>query len=123
MLLSQEDADRLIRLRTVQETFQAEDEHAGGGQQTNLLLQLQREAKGKAAQKAAALAAQKQEEAAKKAKKEQREAEAREAEGAEPAEDMEEEEDPVMASFKRAAQIIKEKQEEDKMSIDQRIYK
>ena len=41
----QSETERLTRLQRAQENLQLEDEHAGGGQQSNELLELQRQRK------------------------------------------------------------------------------
>lgn len=97
-LFGEEDLERLQRLLKAEEELDVGDEHMGG-QQGNILLELERERKEAAERKAA-------EKRMKESDKRSRE---------------EEEQEAVMEAFKKAADRLKEKQKEETMTADQKI--
>ncbi|KAK9904116.1 hypothetical protein WJX75_004917 [Coccomyxa subellipsoidea] len=112
-LFGEDDAARAARLRKAQEDFQMEDEHTDG-QQANSLLLLQKEGKLKAKQVLSGSdPTVKKDMPASKLPDEK--------DGV--AEEMEEEETETARMFRQAAEALKEKREEDAMSVEERISK
>jgi len=97
-LFGEEDIDRLKRLLKAEEEFDIGDEHVGG-QQGNIILELEREKKEADAKRRA------HEEEQKKKSKE------------------EEEQENMMETFKKAAERLQEKQKEATLTPDERVLK
>ncbi|BDA45542.1 Pre-mRNA-splicing factor 18 [Coccomyxa sp. Obi] len=114
-LFGEDDVARAARLRKAQEDFQAEDEHTGG-QQANTLLLLQKEGRLKAKQ-----ALTSTEPTVKKDGKDPPASRDHDEQDNEP--EQAEEESETARMFREAAEALKEKREEEAMSVEERISK
>ncbi|KAK9829564.1 hypothetical protein WJX72_006515 [[Myrmecia] bisecta] len=139
-LFGEDDADRLARLRKAQEEYELDDEHLHEGQQGNLLLLLEREAKASKRSGKAAPAKDQDRDNDKAASKDRlkrdteavkedappsvsKDAALQQEDGAASPSESDGEEGETARAFRLAAQRLKEQREEEQMCVEDRIYK